>query len=68
MQILDICTKKTFEMNGERRAKWFKAGFLKITDSGRKYICLFHQPMTEFYVMDKKIELEMEVVPLEDEQ
>ena len=53
MQLFNICTKKEYEKDGEKKIQWFKIGILKIADSGRKYIKLFHQPQTEFYVFDK---------------
>ena len=53
MQLFNICTKKEYEKDGEKKIQWFKIGILKIADSGRKYIKLFHQPQTEFFVFDK---------------
>ncbi|MEO8087533.1 MAG: hypothetical protein ABI763_11970 [Bacteroidota bacterium] len=54
MQLFNICTKKDFETNGEQKTKWYKVGLMKIADSGRKYIKLFQQPQTEFFVFDKE--------------
>ncbi len=53
MQLFNICTKKEYEKNGEKKTKWYKVGILKIADSGKKYIKLFQQPLTEFFVFDK---------------
>lgn len=53
MQLYNICTKKDYEKNGEQKTKWYKVGFLKIADSGKKYIKLFHQPLTEFFVFER---------------
>jgi len=53
MQLFSICTKKEYEQNGEKKIKWYKVGFMKMADSGRKYIKLFHQPDTEFFVFDR---------------
>ena len=53
MQLFDICTKKDYEKNGEQKRKWHKVGVLKQADSGKRYIKLFHQPETEFFVFDK---------------
>ena len=53
MQLLDICAKREFTKNGETKVKWYKVGTLKITDSDKKYIRLFQQPQTEFFVFDK---------------
>ena len=54
MQLLNICTKKDYETNGEQKTKWYKVGYLKIADSGKRYIKLFHQPLTEFFVFDQE--------------
>jgi hypothetical protein len=53
MQLLNICTKKDYEKDGEKKTKWYKVGFLKIADSGKRYIKLFHQPETEFFVFEE---------------
>ena len=53
MQLFNICAKKDYEKEGEKKVKWYKVGFLKVADSGKKYIKLFHQPHTEFFVFDK---------------
>lgn len=54
MQLLDICAKREFIKNGEPKVKWYKVGTLKIADSEKKYIRLFQQPQTEFFVFDQK--------------
>jgi hypothetical protein len=53
MQVFNICTKKDYEKDGEKKTKWYKVGFLKIADSGKQYIKLFLLPQTEFYVFDQ---------------
>jgi len=54
MQLFDICAKKEYETSGERRVKWYKIGILKITDSGKKYIRLFHMPQVDFFVFTRE--------------
>lgn len=54
MQLLNICTRKEYEKDGEKKIKWYKVGILKIADSGMKYIRLWQQPDTEFYVFENK--------------
>lgn len=54
MKMLNICTKKDYEKDGEHKTKWYKVGVLKEADSGKKYIKLFHQPNTEFFVFDNE--------------
>ena len=53
MQLLNICTKKDYEKNGERKVAWYKVGVMKIADSGKMYIKLYQHPNTEFYVFNK---------------
>jgi hypothetical protein len=53
MQLFNICTKKHYEKEGEKKTKWYKVGILKEADSGKRYIKLFQQPDTEFFVFDK---------------
>ena len=50
----DICTKKTWEQNGETKVKWLKAGTLKETDDGKQFIEMNNQPETSFYVFAEK--------------
>ena len=53
MDYYDICTKREYEENGEKKAKWFRVGNLKVTSNGRQYIRLFQQPNTTFYVFSQ---------------
>lgn len=53
MKLFNICTREDYEKEGERKSTWYKVGLLKEADSGRRYIKLFHQPQTEFFVFDK---------------
>jgi hypothetical protein len=55
MKILDICVKREFTKNGETKLNWYKVGSLKIADSGKQYIRLYHQPQTEFFVFDQSV-------------
>lgn len=52
MKLYNICTKKHYEKEGQHKTKWYKVGFLKVAESGKQYIKLFHQPETEYYVFD----------------
>jgi hypothetical protein len=54
MQFLNICTKKTYEKNGEKKTQWLQAGTLRITDDGKQFIELNHLPDTTFYVFEPK--------------
>jgi len=63
MKLYNICTRKDFEQDNVRKSVWYKVGFLKETNGGRKYIKLFHQPLTEFFVFQKDEEPESIVKP-----
>ena len=54
MQLFHICTKKEYEKNGEKKVKWYRVGFMKTADSGKRYIKLYQQPDTEFFVFDRE--------------
>lgn len=53
MQLFNICTKKIIEKDGVKRIKWYKIGVMKITDNENKYMMLFQQPNTDFYIFDQ---------------
>jgi len=52
MQVLGIYTSRVYEKDGEKKRQYYKAGILKTAPDGRMYIRLFHQPFTEFYVLE----------------
>ena len=52
MQVLGIYTSRVYEKDGEKKRQFYKAGILKTASDGRMYIRLFHQPFTEFYVLE----------------
>uniref|UniRef100_A0A6M3LB13 Uncharacterized protein n=1 Tax=viral metagenome TaxID=1070528 RepID=A0A6M3LB13_9ZZZZ len=54
MTYKDIVTKREFEVNGEKRVKWFKVGTLKETDDNKTFIELSMFPNTSFYVFEQK--------------
>jgi hypothetical protein len=65
MLIYDICVRRNYEKNGEKKIKWYKVGFLKVVGTGKKYIRLFQQPNTEFFVFEPK---EKPEEPIEEKQ
>ena len=66
MQLFHVCTKKEFEQNGEKKLKWYKAGLLKITDRGRFFLRLFHQPEIDFYLFESERENQENVMQREN--
>lgn len=57
MQLYDVCTKRNYEVEGEKKVKWYKAGFMKTTDKGNSYIRLYNQPDIDFHVFPRETEL-----------
>ena len=49
-----IYTKREYTENGENREKWYKAGHMKVTKNGNKYMQLYHQPNVEYRVFPPK--------------
>jgi hypothetical protein len=64
MQLFDVCTKRVYEIDGEKKVKWYRAGFMKTTERGSTYIRLFNQPDVDLYVFKK--EVDMPVVQAEE--
>lgn len=56
-QLFNVCAKKIYEKNGEKKIKWYNAGLLKITDAGKKYLIFFHQPMIEYHLFERDVTL-----------
>lgn len=54
MQLFDVCTKREYEKDGEKKVKWYRAGILKITESGSQYLRLFQQPQNDLYIFERK--------------
>ncbi len=54
MKIENICTKKSYEKNGETKNIWLQVGTLKTTDDGKRFIELNMFPGTPFYVFERK--------------
>jgi hypothetical protein len=53
-QLFNVCAKKVYEKDGEKKIKWYIAGLMKISDTGKRYLMFFHQPQTEYYVFEKE--------------
>ena len=53
MRLFDICTRKFYEKDGEKKIKWYRAGIMKETDQGTRFIRLFHLPEVDFLVFEK---------------
>lgn len=54
MKLFDVCTKRIYEVSGEKKVKWYRAGFMKTTEKGNTYIMLYNQPDVDFHVFPKE--------------
>jgi hypothetical protein len=53
-KIFEVCTRKSYEKDGEKKVKWYKAGYIKETDKGTRYLRLFQQPHTNFFIFERE--------------
>jgi len=67
MKLFDVCTRKFYEKDGEKKVKWYKAGVLKETDKGSRYLRLFHQPEIDLFIFEKA-EPQDTVIPVGSEK
>ena len=51
-KIYDVCTKRVYEKNGEKKIKWYRAGILKETEQGTRFLRFFHQPEIDFFIFE----------------
>ena len=63
MKYQDLCTKREYEQNGEKKVKWFNVGTLKTTEEGKQFVEINLLPDTSIYVFDKKAKEETEEEP-----
>ena len=54
MKTFNICTKRTYEKDGEKKTIWLNVGTLKETDDGKRFIELNMFPNTPFYAFAPK--------------
>ena len=54
MKYYNICAKKEYEQNGEKKKKWLPVGTLRVTDDSKSFIELNHLPNTPLYVFEQK--------------
>jgi len=54
MRLFDICTRKFYDKEGEKKVKWYRAGVLKETDQGTRFIRLFHLPEIDFFLFERE--------------
>ncbi len=53
MKNLSIFTKKTYtDSSGQEQTAWYRVGHIKFTETGGKFLSLYQQPDTQFYLFD----------------
>ncbi len=56
-QYLTICSRHDYQDNGETKTRWYKVGYMKLTEGGGKFIRLFHQPHTDFFCFESEADI-----------
>ncbi|HEU4718207.1 MAG TPA: hypothetical protein VFU15_10250 [Bacteroidia bacterium] len=66
VRIFSVCTKIVFNTkeDGKERVKWYRAGTLKMLDSGQVYLKMFHQPQVDFVCFEQKQEQDERELPV----
>ena len=54
MKLENICSKREYEKDGVKKAKWFVVGTLKTNDEGKQFVELNLFPNTPLYVFPVK--------------
>ena len=54
MKHFDICSKRTWEKDGEQKVSWLKVGTKRVLDDGKEMIEINIFPNTPFYVFEQK--------------
>ena len=52
MELCNVCARKIYDKDGEKKMKWYKVGLMKISDTGKRYLQMFHLPQTEYYLFE----------------
>jgi hypothetical protein len=56
MRLFNVLTKKIITKDGQPLTLWHRVGLIKTTQSGNWYLQMFHQPDTDFYIVECKQE------------
>lgn len=68
MIFFNIFTKREYKKDDDRGdyQTWYRVGFLKETDSGGRFMRLFHQPDTTYYLFPTDREEEIPDIQLSE--
>lgn len=56
MKYLKVCTKKEIKVAGVKKTIFFKVGYIREMKNGKRYLTLFTQPETDFYIFEQEDE------------
>jgi hypothetical protein len=54
VKIFNLCTKKSYEKNGETKTVWLTCGTLRETEDGKRFVELNHLPGITFYCFEPR--------------
>lgn len=54
---LGVFTRHDYQESGATKSKWYKVGYMKMTENGGHFLRFFHQPQTAFYCFEPEEEL-----------
>lgn len=54
MEFKDICARKEYDTNGQKKVVWLKVGTLKTASTGKQYIELNMIPNESYFVFESK--------------
>lgn len=54
MKLYNICSKRTYQKDGQDKTVWLNVGTFKETDEGKKFIELNILPTTPLYVFERE--------------
>lgn len=67
MRIFNACTKVVYnDKEGKQKTIWYRAGTLKITEAGKMFLRLFHQPEVEIYFFEQDQQSDDQSLPVID--
>jgi len=67
MRLFNVLTKKVITKDDQPLTLWHRVGLIKTTNSGNWFLQLFHQPDTDFYVVEPEHEERLTAVQLATE-
>ncbi|MEX0968398.1 MAG: hypothetical protein WD077_14275 [Bacteroidia bacterium] len=67
MIAFNVFSKREFIAGGEQKRLWHRVGIIKLSQSGRMFLQLFHQPDVDYHCIEPE-EKQVPTIQLEDEE